>query len=145
MHHDEELAAYTDALRRGAAPEEIGGDDMSDLAMVLRGLHSIMPPDQEAPPMFRAELGRLLADEFDQQKRSQSVIPMFQRGWVRVASLAAALTLLIGIVVILQGDSNGSITGTASGSSDPSLLIIGVLVAMFAAAAAFVFWQQRNK
>lgn len=110
-----------------------------DLAMVVRGLHQLIPPNQDAPPAFRAALARRLATEFEAQQRHKQPIPLFKQTWVRVASVAAAMIVVVGVIVVLQ-DSGAATEGTASGSDDVLVVLLGGLfVAMVGLLAAYYY------
>ena len=139
--------ALTDALRNDEELEMIEMDaDMQALAEVVHGLHKLMPPEQEASPQLRTRLTRELGDEYDKVQRQRKVVQIGQQRFIRLASVAAAVVMIMAVGLVLSSSGNNQQEGTAAGAFDSNTLIImGVVTAGIMVAGAFVLFKQKQK
>lgn len=135
---DDDLADMTDAVLNNREVET--SDEMAELTEVVRGLRDLIEPGAQPPAALEARLKQRLDLEWEQRQR-RILRPRFSPA-VRVASLAAALVLVLAVVIALAGTpENGGLQGTALGSAEA---IIGIVVIAAVVGAALLVWRSRR-
>ncbi len=158
---DNELAAFTDGLLAGKDPES--APEIEALAHVVRRFHHIIDPDSRPEPAFRERLAKQLDHEWTIQHRSLAPPEQQQRAdrerhsprflfdglrhnrVVRLAAMAAVLTVVLSVAVLVATDSDNAPgePGTASGDFAWPVVIGIVVVGLL---GLLIFWLgQRRK
>ena len=138
---DQRLAAFTDALMAGEAPE---GDERPPLAEVVDLLARTMGP-QPAPAALRRQVKRTIAAEWPRPRPSLGERlralwrpPARRWAWGAVGTLAL---LAVAVALWLPADG-GTISGTVGGEGGTLLLMIGLVLA---GVGGLAWWAGRRK
>ena len=134
---DDELAALTDAAIENRDIE--ASQDMAPLTEVVRGLRDLNESGDMPSPSFEARMRQRLDTEWEQRHR-RLTRPRLSNA-MRVATLAAALVVVLVVAVSLAGAPEHGVQGTALGS--PEGVIVALALAAFVG-AALLFWRKRR-
>ncbi len=136
---DEELAGATDALLSGRNMPTLS-EENQQLGEVLRQLYRAIEPDAPPSPAFAARLTRMLDAEWGREHRP--ALRLVDRPLVRFASLAAAVVLVLGALLVLAvPDANQPLQGTAIGMSDGTAIFVLLSVAVV---GTLFYWRNRR-
>jgi hypothetical protein len=134
---DDELVAATDALLNRDKPVTLSGENR-ELGDVLLQLYRAIQPDQPPTAEFERRLSQRLGMEWE--RTHTSPLRRLDRPLVRVASMAAAVVVILGALLVLAvPDSAAQLEGTAIGLDDATavLVLVGVI-------GVFVYWRNRR-
>jgi hypothetical protein len=137
---DDELAAFTDSLLAGEeAPVPA---ELSELAAVVRQLHTVIDPQARPTPVFEERLTQRLNREWTIQHERR---PQTWRSYrlTRLAALAAALAvILVGVALLSSGGDNEPVQGTAI---DSTIGTVAVLVALVGLGILVLIWLRQRR
>ena len=141
---DNELAEATDALLSG---REVGAvsPENADLVRSTRELMQVIDPNTPPSAAFQKRMTQRLNAEWDRANGQRSnVVPLrlMDRPVVRLASMAAAVVLVLGALVVLAvPESNPQLQGAAVPLDDAAavLVLLGV-----ATVTGFIYWRGRR-
>lgn len=139
-HLDDELAAATDALLEGLEEHRLQGENL-ELYKVVRQLCAVIDPQSLPTAEFEQRLEARLEEEWNHANVTPT-LRVIERPLVRVASLAAAVVLVLGALIVLAvPDSAEPLQGVAIGSGDAAALVVLLGVA---AVGAIFYWRSRQ-
>ena len=130
MKLDDELAEATDALLSGREMPVLQ-DENRELAEVLRELYRVIDPTTPPSTAFQQQMNARLNTEWN-RANTPPTLRLVDRPQVRLASLAAAVVLILGAVVVLAiPESPRELQGAAIGLNHGAALavLVGVVVA----------------
>ena len=137
---DDELADATDALLEGREELSLDSENRA-LYQVVRQLCAVIDPQTPPSAGFERRLQARLDDEWN-RANAQPVLRLIERPLMRIASLAAAVVLVLGALLVLAvPDTQEQLQGAAIGFDDVAALtvLIGVV-----AVGAFFYWRVRR-
>jgi hypothetical protein len=135
---DEDLADLTDAVIENR--ETKTSEDMAELSAVVRGLRDLIESGEQPSALFEARMRQRLDLEWEQRQR-RMLRPRVSNA-VRVASLAAALVVVLVVVISLFGaPEDGGLQGTALGSPE-GIIVVFALAAVVG--LAVLLWRRRR-
>ncbi len=139
-HLDDELADATDALLEGREELRVQGENR-ELYQVVRQLCAVIDPQSPPSAAFEQRLQARLEEEWS-RANAKPTLRLIERPLVRVASLAAAVVLVLGALLVLAVPEDPErLEGAAIGSADAAALVVLVGVA---AVGAVYFWRNRQ-
>ena len=137
---DDELADATDALLEGREELSLDSENRA-LYQVVRQLCAVIDPQTPPSAGFERRLQARLDDEWN-RANAQPVLRLIERPLMHIASLAAAVVLVLGALLVLAvPDTQEQLQGAAIGFDDVAALtvLIGVV-----AVGAFFYWRVRR-
>lgn len=141
---DNELADATDAILSGREVGTVSAEN-AELVRSTRELAQVIDPNAPPSAAFQQRLTQRLNAEWDRANPSHSnVVPLrlLDRPVVRLVSMAAAVVLVLGALVVLAvPESDPQLQATAIPLDDAAavLVLLGV-----AAVGAAVYWRGRR-
>jgi hypothetical protein len=137
---DDELADATDALLEGREELSLDSENRA-LYQVVRQLCAVIDPQTPPSAGFERRLQARLDDEWN-RANAQPVLRLIERPLMRIASLAAAVVLVLGALLVLAvPDTQEQLQGAAIGFDDVAALTVLIGVA---AVGAFFYWRVRR-
>lgn len=139
-HIDDELAEVTDALMDGREMRRLDGEN-GDLQDVVRQIFNLIDPLTPPSTAFQRRMMERLNAEWS-RSYAPPVLRLMDRPLVRVTSLAAAVVLVLGALIVLAVPNTAEqLQGAAIAIDDAAALVV---LAVVAVVGAIFYWRSRS-
>ncbi|MEP7292094.1 MAG: hypothetical protein ABI835_09930 [Chloroflexota bacterium] len=137
---DDELAEITYALLSGRDVKVLSTEN-AELADVVRELIAVIDPQSAPSAEFQQRLTERLSSEWDRASAPPR-LRLLDRPVVRLASLAAAVVLVLGALIVLAvPETTPQLQGMALPLDDAAAIFV---LAGVAGVGAVVYWRSRR-